>query len=64
MKVNGQITTLSETTSLENFLKAKNYNTLRIAVELNGEIVPKGKFDSVVLSDTDCLEIVSFVGGG
>ncbi|WP_394925576.1 sulfur carrier protein ThiS [uncultured Robinsoniella sp.] len=64
MKVNGQITTLSETTSLENFLKAKNYNLLRIAVELNGEIVPKGKFDSVVLSDADCLEIVSFVGGG
>lgn len=64
MKVNGQITTLSETTSLENFLKAKNYNLLRIAVELNGKIVPKGKFDSVVLSDADCLEIVSFVGGG
>lgn len=64
MKVNGQITTLSETTSLVNFLKAKNYNLLRIAVELNGEIVPKGKFDSVVLSDADCLEIVSFVGGG
>lgn len=64
MKVNGKTTTLSDTKTLEEFLKENNYNLSRIAVELNGAIVPKGKFDGVMLSDADCLEIVSFVGGG
>lgn len=64
MKVNGKTTTLSDTKTLEEFLKENDYNLSRIAVELNGAIVPKGKFHGVMLSDADCLEIVSFVGGG
>lgn len=64
MKINGQTAVLQKTKTLEEFLIEKNYNLSRIAVELNGEIVPKGKFAGVVLTDADCLEIVSFVGGG
>jgi sulfur carrier protein len=36
----------------------------RIAVERNGEIVPRGQFESVRLADGDALEIVVAVGGG
>jgi sulfur carrier protein len=36
----------------------------RIAVERNGEIVPRSKFDQPMLSDGDRLEIVVAVGGG
>lgn len=36
----------------------------RIAVERNGEIVPRSKFDEQVLIDGDRLEIVVAVGGG
>jgi sulfur carrier protein len=36
----------------------------RIAVERNGEIVPRSRFDEQVLTDGDCLEIVVAVGGG
>ena len=36
----------------------------RIAVERNGEIVPRSKFDQPILSDGDRLEIVVAVGGG
>lgn len=64
MKVNGKITVLTDAKTLEDFLKDNNYNLSRIAVERNGEIIPKGNFDRVILSDADCLEIVSFVGGG
>jgi sulfur carrier protein len=36
----------------------------RIAVERNGEIVPRSKFDQPILADGDRLEIVVAVGGG
>lgn len=34
------------------------------AVELNEEIVPKGRFDQTRLADGDRLEIVQAIGGG
>ena len=36
----------------------------RIAIECNGEIVPRGQFDQHMLCDGDNLEIVVAVGGG
>jgi sulfur carrier protein len=36
----------------------------RIAVERNGEIVPRSTFDQSILADGDRLEIVVAVGGG
>jgi len=36
----------------------------RIALERNGEIVPRSQFDQVALTDGDALEIVVAVGGG
>ena len=36
----------------------------RIAVERNGEIVPRSRYASTTLEDGDRLEIVGAVGGG
>ena len=36
----------------------------RIAVERNGEIVPKSRYGDMPLTDGDRLEIVGAVGGG
>jgi sulfur carrier protein len=36
----------------------------RVAVERNGEIVPRSLHDSVALSEGDQIEIVVAVGGG
>ncbi len=36
----------------------------KVAVERNGEIVPRSAHDSTVLADGDRLEIVAAVGGG
>ena len=40
------------------------YRGKRIAVERNGEIVPRGRHADVALADGDRLEIVVAVGGG
>ena len=36
----------------------------RVAVERNGEIVPKGRHDETKLAAGDKIEIVAAVGGG
>ncbi len=36
----------------------------RLAIERNGEIVPRSQFDLTQLADGDKLEIVGAVGGG
>lgn len=36
----------------------------RVALERNGEIVPRSRFPDEVLADGDTLEIVVAVGGG
>lgn len=36
----------------------------RIAIEHNGEILPRSQFDYVMLKNGDQLEIVGAVGGG
>ena len=36
----------------------------RLAIERNGEIVPRSQFSEVLLQEGDKLEIVGAVGGG
>ncbi len=63
VKINGELLTV-EGKTLAEYLKTTEYEPQRIAVERNGEIVPKSKYDDTLLKDGDTVEIVSFVGGG
>ncbi|MFL1707358.1 sulfur carrier protein ThiS [Campylobacter sp. MOP7] len=49
--------------NLQDFLSSKNFKIEQVVAELNGEILPKDKFDTI-LNDGDKVEIVCFVGGG
>lgn len=64
MRVNGKDIELKRGMTLAEFLAEHNYRTELVAVERNGQIVPRTEFGAVVLQDGDELEIVSFVGGG
>lgn len=63
VKINGTEYDLAGETLAE-YLESADYDRKRIAVERNGEIVPKAKYDETVLENGDELEVVSFVGGG
>ena len=63
VKINGTQLDAAGMTVAE-YLAGTNYVLGRIAVERNGEIVPKAKYDETVLADGDSVEVVSFVGGG
>lgn len=63
VKINGQNLDV-EGKSISQYLLTTNFDIKRIAVELNGNIIPKAKYDETVLRDGDEVEVVSFVGGG
>lgn len=54
----------AEGKALLDYLMESGYSLKRIAVERNGEIVPKAQYETTWLCDGDTIEIVSFVGGG
>lgn len=63
VKINGEYLDISEKTISE-YLISAGYDTKRVAVELNGDIVPKAKYSEIILKSGDAVEVVSFVGGG
>ncbi|MCH5201326.1 MAG: sulfur carrier protein ThiS [Oscillospiraceae bacterium] len=63
VKINGVQSDIAGKTVAQ-YLETTDYNRSRIAVEKNGEIVPRSEYDSTVLQDGDVVEVVSFVGGG
>ena len=63
VKINGAQLDIAGKTVAE-YLTITDYDLKRIAVERNGNIVPKAQYDNTILNDGDTLEIVSFVGGG
>jgi thiamine biosynthesis protein ThiS len=62
--INGQEQTVQDPSSLAALIDALGMKPDRVAVELNREIVQRGKWPETLLRDGDKLEIVHFVGGG
>jgi sulfur carrier protein len=65
--LNGQsrtFTTLPQSASVEDLISELGLKGDRVAVEYNGEIVPRTSWPQTRLSAEDRLEVVHFVGGG
>lgn len=63
VRINGHDVAAAEQ-NLQAFLEKEGYRCDRIAIELNGTIVPRRTYADVILHDGDSMEIVHFVGGG
>lgn len=61
--LNGETRDCNAKTVLE-LISELGYADKRIAIELNGEIVPKSQHADTPLNNADQLEIVVAVGGG
>ena len=64
LSVNGQIRRVETGVNVARLLDALELSGKRVAVERNGEIVPRSLYASTGLTDGDALEIVVAVGGG
>ncbi|HEX4156701.1 MAG TPA: sulfur carrier protein ThiS [Acidobacteriaceae bacterium] len=65
--VNGQAKELEgmgSPSALSRVLEELGLRADRIAVELNGEIAPRGTWEGLTVVEGDRIEVVHFVGGG
>jgi len=62
--INGKPRALDGDTLLPDLLASLKVNVRLIAVAVNGEVVPKREYDTIIVRDGDALEIVRMVGGG
>ena len=64
VSINGNTHQFDTPISVAALLEQMQLGGKRIALERNGEIVPRGRFTQQMLADGDKLEIVVAVGGG
>ena len=62
--LNGNAEALAEPLTISALLESRELAGKRLAVERNGEIVPRSRHDETLLEEGDQLEIVVAVGGG
>jgi thiamine biosynthesis protein ThiS len=64
LQINGEKRALADGLLLSTLIEQMGMKADRVAVERNGEIVPRSRWAQTTLQDGDRLEIVHFVGGG
>jgi sulfur carrier protein len=64
LRINGVLRQFPEPLTVAGLIDQLGYAGKRIAVERNGEIVPKSQHATTALAAGDQLEIVVAVGGG
>ena len=61
--INGEDVSASGKPLLQ-YLMETGYDSSRVVVERNLEIVPQDQLEAVIIQDEDSIEILQFVGGG
>lgn len=62
--VNGEVKTRASGETVGDLLRDVAPAGRRVAIELNGEVLPRSAHATHRLADGDCLEIVQAIGGG
>jgi sulfur carrier protein len=64
IQLNGRKLVLTNRHTITTLLKKHKINSKKIAVELNGKIISRTKYNLIYLKNKDKIEIVHFIGGG
>jgi thiamine biosynthesis protein ThiS len=64
LQINGKQVELEQPTRLLDYLDRLGVNPQAIAVEHNGVIIDRARYEKTVLREGDVVEIVRMVGGG
>jgi sulfur carrier protein len=62
--LNGKPREIGGPLSIPDLLRELEVQPKQVAVAINGEVVPRGTWRGVSLSDGDVVEVVRAVGGG
>jgi sulfur carrier protein len=64
IRLNGEFLVLPAGCTLAELLVAQGLAERRVAVEVNGDIIPRSRHAEHALADGDVVEIVHALGGG
>ena len=64
LKVNGESVDINDGAKVSDLLDMFEIPKTKVAVELNGVVIPNSELLGKVLKDQDTLEIVRAIGGG
>jgi len=66
MKVflNGKELNVESNLTAQQLLSNMCYQNKRIALEINGEVIPKSEYSNKIIVENDKVEIINAVGGG
>ena len=64
IQLNGKKLKIHTNLSVKDLLKKYRLNEDKIAIELNGTILPKQQYKKKKIKNNDKIEIVQFIGGG
>ncbi len=64
LTINGDARSFDQAMTCKQLLEKLELAGKRVAIERNGEIVPRSRHDAEMVNDGDKLEIVVAVGGG
>ena len=64
IQLNGDSYKINAGDSLEKLLISLKIQKSKVAVEVNGNIVERKKYENLILNNDDKVEIVQFIGGG
>ena len=64
IQLNGDPYEINGGTNLNELLNKLKIQKNKVAIEVNGEIVQRNRYENLVLGKDDKVEIVHFIGGG
>ncbi len=64
IQLNGKKVVIKSNYSIFDLLKKYQLSNKKVAIELNGIIIPKNSLRKKILKNNDKVEIVHFIGGG
>ena len=64
IQINGRKIAIKQNFSILDMLKKYKLNRKKVAIELNGKILPQDRYNNKKLKNNDKIEIVHFIGGG
>ena len=64
IQLNGKKRQIKMGYNLKDLLKLLKKDNNKVAIELNGEIADKKKYNKIFIKKNDKIEIVQFIGGG
>ena len=64
IQLNGKKITINQKISLFDLLNKYKLEKKKVAIELNGVIIPSNLFKKKQINNNDKIEIVKFIGGG